>query len=111
MSRTYNEDVHFAGGISVGNLASGMIVVSPTAGERLTVDITGLNLEGEGELFPQAQVYTQWPWHSCSNATIWTTSDTDALWDDEDATSFRIAFVRTNTASTNIGWMAWRGVT
>ena len=112
MSKTYNEDVHFAGGLSVGNFAHGMVVIAPSPGEVSTVDITGLNMEGQGELYPQAQVYTQWPWYSCSNATVYTTV-TDptpvSLWSLE-PTQFRITMRRTNSSITNVGWCVWQAV-
>lgn len=106
MSKTYDENTHFAKGLSVGNLAFGIVVVSPSPAEVVTVDVTGLNLEGDGEIFPQAQVHTSWPWQSCSNATI-TTSEGVNPWD-LDGSTFRIAFRRVNNAETWISWMVWK---
>lgn len=112
MSKTYNEDVHFAEGLSVGNLAFGIVSVAPSPGEIVSVDVTGLNLEGGGEIFPQAQVHTAWPWQSCSNASVYTTIagedvSTVDLWN-HDATGFRIHFKRTNNSETWISWMLWK---
>lgn len=110
MTRYYDENVHFSSGLSVGNFAHGLVTMSPSSEEVTTVDVTGLNMEGTGDIFPQAQVYTQWPWHSCSIASVWTTVDEDPvvhLWD-MDTTSFRICMKRTNNAVTNIGWCVWK---
>lgn len=109
MSKTYNENMHFAGGLSVGNFAHGTVIVSPSPAERISVDVTGLNLEGDGEIFPQVQVHTAWPWYSCSNATVGHMESVNP-WDD-DGTQFRIFFVRTNSAETWISWCVWKGVT
>lgn len=110
MSKVYNEDVHFAKGLSIGNFAHGMVVFAPSPREMMSVDVTGLNMEGTGEMYPQVQVFSQWPWHSCSNAAILSASEEEPqvpLWD-QDATGFRIVFRRTNSAITNVGWCVWK---
>lgn len=110
MSKLYSEDVHFAKGLSVGNFAHGYVSFAPSPREVMHLDVTGLNLEGTGELFPQAQTYTQWPWYSCSTATILSIAEDENpvnLWD-IDATGFRLVFRRTNSAITNVGWCVWK---
>lgn len=110
MSKLYTEDVHFAKGLSVGNFAHGYAIMSPSPSEVTTLDIVGLNMEGTGDIYPQAQVYTQWPWHSCSIAGISSTSMEEPqvpLWN-MDTTSFRLTMRRTNSAITNVGWCVWK---
>ena len=112
MSKTYNENMNFAGGLSVGNFAHGIVVVSPSPGEVVTVDVGGLNMEGEGQLYPQAQVYTQHPWYSCSNALVYTpvTDPVAVNLGSTDGTAFRSCIRRTNSSETNIGWCVWKGI-
>jgi hypothetical protein len=110
MSKTYNEDMTFAGGLSAGNIAWGYVKVKPEVGSVNNIDVTGLNLAGEGELYPQVQVHTAFPWTSCGNPTVASTTESLSLWDG-DKTSFRICFVRVNKSETWISWFVWRGVT
>lgn len=113
MSKTYNEDVHFEGGLSIGNLAMGMFVAQPQAGEVMDYSVNGINLAGEGDIIPFAQTHTAWPWHSASVSVIWTPDGEDNptnLWDLGDASAFNIRFRRTNTSDTNISWCAWRKI-
>lgn len=111
MSKTYNENVHFAGGLSIGNLAMGMFTVQPPAREVMSIDVSGINLLGSGEMVPFAQVHTAWPWYSASVACVHTsdTSDEDPtdLWDTW-GSGFRIVWRRTNNSETNVSWCAWK---
>lgn len=112
MSKVYNEDVHFAGGLSLGNLAMGMITASPEPGEVMQFDISGINLEGAGELIPFAQTHSSWPWHAASVSVVYTPESSEEstthLWDLEDPSGFVINFRRTTAAETNISWCVWR---
>lgn len=110
MSKTYTGNVHFAGGLSVGNWAWGYVRVVPEKNTRVTVDVTGLNLSGEGQLIPQVQVHTSHPWSACGYASVFTATDGVDLWNTE-SNAFRIVFVRNNKAETWISWMVWREVT
>lgn len=111
MSKTYNEDVHFEGGLSIGNLAMGMFTVKPTAREVMMLDVSGLNLMGDGEIIPMAQTHTAWPWVSASASAVHAGDTAEEnppdLWNTS-GTSFKVVFRRVNESETNISWCAWK---
>lgn len=113
MSKIYNEDVHFAGGLSIGNLAMGMMTIQPQAREQMMLDVSGINLLGNGEMIPLAQVHTAWPWRSASIACVYTPDDSEEdkvhLWDMW-GTGFKVSWRRVNTSETNLSWCVWKMV-
>lgn len=111
MSKTYNEDLSIPQGITVGNWTWGNIIVQPQAGEPTTVEITGLNLSGEGDIYPQASVDSAWPWRSSGQVTIGVPDSGLNQWEEGLTQSFKIVFARTNDSDTRIHWMVWRALT
>lgn len=111
MPSEYNEDLDVPEGISVGNWEWGNVIVQPQAGERTSVDITGLNLTGTGDIHPQASVKSSWPWTSAGAVTIGIPDGGLTQWDEGVTQSFTIVFARTNGSDTRIHWMVWRDIT
>ena len=106
MSKSFDENVHVTEGIFVGNWLWGNIVVTPQANEVTLVDVTGLNIAGQGELNPQASVKSAYPWSSAGHVTVASLEDGTQPW--EAADQIRIAFRRVNDSETRIHWMVWR---
>lgn len=107
MSKEYNEDVDIPEGLFAGNWIWGNIIVTPTANDITFIDITGLNVSGQGELFPQASVKSAYPWVSTGMVGISTLEGDVNPWDG-DGTQIRLAFYRINDSETRIHWMVWR---
>lgn len=110
MAAEYDEDLHVPHGISVGNWVWGNIIVQPQAGERTVIDITGLNLSGQGDIYPQASVKSAWPWTSAGHVSIGIPEGGPNQWEAGETQSFKIVFSRVNESETRIHWMVWRDV-
>lgn len=111
MAAQYDEDLDVPHGISVGNWVWGNIIVQPEAGQPTTIEITGLNIAGQGDIFPQASVKSAWPWTSAGTVTIGVPEGGLNQWEAGETQSFKIMFARTNESETRIHWMVWREVT
>lgn len=106
MASEYNEDLNCVEGISVGNFQWGDVVITPQANTRTYIDVTGLNLEGEGDVFIQVSVKSAFPWSSAREVGTSDLNDTHNY--NDDPTGFRIWFYRTTAAATRLHWMVWR---
>ena len=106
MASEYNENLNCVEGISVGNWVWGDIVMTKIdPGKATHIDVTGLNLGGEGSYFIQASIKSAYPWTAARQVGV-STVEGDHVYDDP--TSFRIWFYRTTGAATRIHWMVWR---
>lgn len=111
MAKTYNGNLNVLLGVSVGNWIWGRANAEMDPGVPVSIDITGLNIDGEGTLNYQVTARTRLPWTSVSQATVSAVADSPAnLWD-EDPSQFRIWMMRKNRSVTGVGWMIWRNVT
>jgi hypothetical protein len=104
--KEFNEDLDCPNGISVGNWQWGDVVIKPQPGARTSIDVTGLNIDGEGDVFYQVSVKSAYPWVTARMATVTDINDTANL--NEDPTQFRIWFWRRTDYPTRIHWMVWR---
>lgn len=112
MSREYNEDLDIPQGIFASNWIWGNVIVTPTANEVTSVDITGLNVVGDGEIRCQASVKSAYPWVSAGYVGIGTFGEEGEILPWEESTNqIRITFFRTNDSETRIHWMVWRDST
>lgn len=111
MSKSFNEDLDVSEGIYLGNWIWGNVVVTPQPNQTTSVDVTGLNVAGEGEMYPQASVKSSYPHTSSGMVGVDTVQDeggTLLLWETGDFTQFRISYRRSTDAETRIHWMVWR---
>ena len=111
MSKSFNEDLDVPEGIYLGNWIWGNVVVTPQPNETTSVDVTGLNVAGEGEMYPQASVKSAYPHVSSGMVGVDTVQSEGGvllLWETGDFTQFRISYMRSTNAETRIHWMVWR---
>lgn len=108
MSQEFNEALDCPEGISVGNWAWGSVVIAPEAGSISSVTVSGLNLQGEGDVNFQASAKSRYPWTSMGETSVVPPDGASNF--EEDPTQFRIFIYRTTSAATRVHWMAWRDV-
>ena len=112
MSKSFDEDLDVPEGIYLGNWIWGNVVVTPQPNQTTSVDVTGLNIAGEGEMYPQASVKSAYPYVSSGMVGVDTVpvegEDPLLLWETDDYTQFRISYMRSTDAETRIHWMVWR---
>ena len=109
MSQEFNEALDCPEGISVGNWTWGDVVIRPeTAGSVSSITVSGVALEGEGDVCFQASAKSAYPWQAMGEVGVAPPESNDSF--ETDPTSFRIFMYRTTTAATRIHWMAWRDV-
>lgn len=113
MSKTYDEDLDVPQGISCGNWLWGSVQIQAQTGEIVTVDVTGLTVEGTGTTSIQASPRTKHPWYSVGTVSVTPAQDGIHEFDDPDwnESSFRIHFIRTSNTLSTVDWMIWRDAT
>lgn len=89
------------GALSAGNIAHGSLLVSPDANSPTSTAITGLDLQGSGEVYALTTPLTRVP-----GSTVIETSTSNAL-----SSGVTIWIYRTNTTDTRIYWMLLRSRT
>lgn len=108
MSKEYNEALDCQEGISVGNWAWGSVVIKPDPAAVTSVTVSGLNLQGTGDVCFQASAKSAYPWIAMGETGVAPPDGASSF--EEDPSQFRIFIYRTTGAATRIHWMAWREV-
>lgn len=111
MARTYNGNLNVLLGISVGNWIWGSVSAEMDPGVPVSIDVSGINIQGEGDICYQVTSRTRFPWFSTSQPTVSSVNDSPAYLPSEDGSQFRIWMRRKNRAVTSANWMVWRDAT
>jgi hypothetical protein len=91
-------DLAVTGRVTAGNIAMGSVLITPVADTVTSHIVSGLNLQGTGDIIIMLSPRTVVPGTTFKQVT----------YSNESSTQFEIFVLRTNTTATRIHWLAWR---
>lgn len=98
MTETHDDDLVITGALYAGNVAQGSLTVTPTPNTPTSVEVSGLNLRGEGEVLGYATANTTVPGLRVVEVGVrGVTEHGMTIW-----------LYRTNNYPTIIRWFMWR---
>lgn len=100
MAENYTDGLQVDGAFTAGNMAHGVIVITPVANTPTSQSVTGLSLVGTGDTYAFVTALSTVP-----GDTVYEVSIKGSTLDE---TGFDVVLYRTNTTDTYINWFAVR---
>lgn len=101
MAEVRNSDLRISGGLKAGNWRYGRVSITPVANTPTSTTVSGLSLEGAGDVVGLCTSVTSVPGSDVHETSVSSVS----------STGMTIWIYRDNTVSTAIDWMMWRNRT
>lgn len=98
MAQIRNGDLRISGRVKAGNIASGLVTITPVANTPTSAAVSGLSLTGSGTIVGLCTSVTSLPNTDVLESTVSSIS----------ATGMTVWTYRDNTTGTKIGWLMWR---
>lgn len=100
MAENYTEGLQVDGAFTAGNMAHGVVEVSPTANSPTSHVVSGLSLQGTGDVYVFVTALTTVPGDAVYEVSVGGSTVTPS--------GFTLYLYRTNTTKTLVQWFAIR---
>jgi hypothetical protein len=98
MAQIRNGDLRISGRIKAGNIAMGLVTITPVANTPTSVAVSGLSLKGTGTVVGLCSSVTSLPNTDVLESSVSSVS----------ASGMTVWTYRDNTTGTKIGWLMFR---